>query len=146
MRNWDCLLFVQRLDLVSQTCAGGLIFTDILGENKMAVMIINPTKMFNFLMNYRSNSAFLIEFMGFVYSKFNPQCIHLIEKKLEFLDRRPHATIDDTKGSKDDSQVYMKVSTAVYEYLRANLIVEMKEKHGIIIKPDRIDCFFVFWG
>ena len=84
MRNWDCLMFVQRLDLVSQTCAGGLIFTDILNENKMAAMIINPTKMFNFLMNYQSNCSFLIDFMGFVYSKFNPQIIHQIERKLEF--------------------------------------------------------------
>ena len=59
LRNWDSLLFVQQLDLMSQTCVGGFIFTDVKGENKIAAIVVRPHELFNFLMNHQSLSSFL---------------------------------------------------------------------------------------
>ena len=82
MRNWDALLFVQRLDLMAQTAVGGFIFTDVLGENKMAAIIVSPSKLFNYIMNNQALSAFLIDFMGYLHSGFDPKFIHRYEANL----------------------------------------------------------------
>ena len=82
MRNWDALLFVQRLDLMAQTAVGGFIFQDVLGENEMAVVIVSPSKLFNYIMNNQSLSAFLIDFMGYLYSGFDSKFIHKYEANL----------------------------------------------------------------
>ena len=83
LRNWDCLLFVQRLDIKTQTCAGGFIFAEPKCDGKMCAMILFPTYMYKFLMDYQSVSDFAIDFSEYVEAKFDPSFIRKFESRLK---------------------------------------------------------------